>query len=211
LKDLKSKKVKRLTQNKVYDGVATFSPDNEKILFVSDQYGGICVMGLDTKKVKSLYQWEEKLLPKISPPLPFYPSFSSDGKKILFDAGFAKRKIYMMDADGENLKCLSGLENEDFFPSFSPDVKRIAFISNRDGADELYLMNSDGAQERRLTFDGMDKKYPCFSPDGKTIAYVAKPEEQKDQYFEIYFLSLNQIILKNELIKRIENLLEMFS
>jgi len=211
VKDLHSGEEERLTRNDVYDALASFSPDNRKILFVSDQYGGICVMDLDTKKVKSLYQCEEKLLPKTSPPLPFYPSFSFDGEKILFDAGFAQRKIYLMDKDGENLKCLSGLENEDFFPSFSPDDERLAFISNRDEADELYLMDSDGTQERRLTFDGMDKKYPCFSPDGKTIAYVAKPVEQKDHYFEIYFLNLEQVISKNELIKRIEKLLEMFS
>jgi len=217
VKNLDSKKEKlrdsskRLTQNHVYDAVASFSPDNRKILFVSDQFGGICVLDLDTQKVKSLYRRGEKLFPKRSPILPFYPSFSPDGKKIIFDAGFDQRKIYLMDSDGENLRCLSHLENEDFFPFFSSDGQKIVFVSNRDRTDELYLMNSDGTQQKRLTYDGMVKKYPCFSPDGKTIAYVAKPEDQTDHYFEIYFLSLDQVISKKELIKRIEDMLEMFS
>lgn len=206
LKDLENKKEKRLTQNDLYDGITSFSPDNKKILFVSDQYGGICILNLDTQKVKSLYRKNKKILRKKRPYLPFYPSFSPDGKKITFDAGFDKRKIYLMDSNDENLKCLSHLKNEDFFPSFSPDGRKIVFVSKRDGEDELYIMNSDGTKQKRLTYDGMVKKYPSFSPDGKTVAYVAKPKDQKDQYFEIYFLRLNQVISKEELIQRVENL-----
>ncbi len=201
---------KRLTENRVFDGMPSFSPDDKKLLFVSDQYGGICLLDLDTQKVKSLYWREEKLIAELSPPLPFYPSFSSDGKKIIFDAGFDQRKIYSMDSDGDNIKCLSGLKTEDFFPSFSPDGQKIVFVSQRDGQDELYLMDSDGTQQKRMTYDGMVKKYPSFSPDGKTIAYGAKPEDQSDQYFEIYFLRLDQVISKKELTKRIENMLERF-
>ncbi len=206
LKDLENKKEKRLTQNDLYDGIASFSPDDKKILFVSDQYGGICTLNLDTQKVKSLYRKNKKMLRKKRPYLPFYPSFSPDGKKITFDAGFDKRKIYLMDSNGENLKCLSHLKNEDFFPSFPPDGRKIVFVSKRDGEDELYIMNSDGTKQKRLTYDGMDKKYPSFSPDGKTVVYVTKPKDQKDQYFEIYFLRLNQVISKEELIQRVENL-----
>jgi len=36
-------------------------------------------------------------------------------------------------------------------PSWSPDGKRIAFESNRDGNWEIYVMNANGRNQRRLT------------------------------------------------------------
>jgi Tol biopolymer transport system component len=54
----------------------------------------------------------------------------------------------------------------------------------------------------------MDKKHSCFSPDGKKIVYVAKESEKPDPYFEIYILSLDEIIPKEKLLARIENMLE---
>lgn len=50
---------------------------------------------------------------------------------------------------------------------------RIAFISDRDGNEEIYLMNVDGSNQIRLTNDpGVDAS-PIFSPDGRTIAFIS--------------------------------------
>jgi TolB protein len=64
---------------------------------------------------------------------------------------------------------------KDFNPFWSPDGKTIAFISNRDGHNEIYIMNEDGLDPRRLTWGVTDKGRDRhrWSPDGSKIGYVA--------------------------------------
>jgi Tol biopolymer transport system component len=49
--------------------------------------------------------------------------------------------------------------------------EKIAFVSNRDGNDEIYVMNVDGSDLKRLTSHPDDDQYPDWSPDGKQIAF----------------------------------------
>ena len=56
-------------------------------------------------------------------------------------------------------------------PVWSPDGRRIAFLSRRDGNKELYVMNADGSGQRRLTRDASISATPAWSPDGRTLAF----------------------------------------
>lgn len=49
--------------------------------------------------------------------------------------------------------------------------EKIAFVSDRDGNDEIYVMNIDGTGLRRLTNHPDEDRYPAWSPDGKQIAF----------------------------------------
>ena len=61
---------------------------------------------------------------------------------------------------------------DDSHPSWAPDGRRIAFVSNRDkGYDHIYVMDSDGRHSTRLTKVGANRS-PAWSPDGKKIVYV---------------------------------------
>ena len=77
-----------------------------------------------------------------------------------------------MNPDGSGLKNLTGHPSRDNAPAWSPDGKRIAFLSYRDGNKEIYVMNADGSEQRRLT-DSPDLDGDiCWAPNSKTIAAI---------------------------------------
>lgn len=56
-------------------------------------------------------------------------------------------------------------------PAWSPDGRRIVFVSRRDGNDELYLADGRVTPPRRLTHDPSVDGAPEWSPDGNTIVF----------------------------------------
>ena len=90
-------------------------------------------------------------------------------------------EIYLMDTDGGNPRRLTNHRSWDFAPSWSPDGKRIAFVSERDGhvhvhgwpVCEIYVMDADGGNQQNLTNDPNDDRQPSWSPDGKRIVFTS--------------------------------------
>jgi Tol biopolymer transport system component/DNA-binding winged helix-turn-helix (wHTH) protein len=61
---------------------------------------------------------------------------------------------------------------DDIDPQFSPDGRRIAFVSVRSGDYEVWVCNSDGSSPVQLTsFHGPYVTTPRWSPDGRRIAF----------------------------------------
>jgi tetratricopeptide (TPR) repeat protein len=58
-------------------------------------------------------------------------------------------------------------------PEASPDGKKIAFMSHRDGNWEIYVMDLDNGMAKRLTNNGANDGLPIWSPDGGTIAFAS--------------------------------------
>ena len=50
---------------------------------------------------------------------------------------------------------------------------KVAFVSNRDGNDEIYMMDYDGAGQTRVTFNKIKDYMPAWSPDQRTIAFTS--------------------------------------
>ena len=78
--------------------------------------------------------------------------------------------------DGKNL---TNNNAEDIYPAWSPDGKRIAFTSTRDGDFNLYVMDADGKNARQLTrHQGKYAYCACWSPDGKRIVYSLRDQNK---------------------------------
>ncbi len=215
LKSLKSGEVKRLTHDPTYDAMPSFSPDDSEIIFMSDRPGGeSCLYRLilrtgETKNIFVRESWNEKIGLYTQPQemvLPFYPSFSPDGRKILFHAGYETRGVFLLDPDKEELTRLTDRTMDCYFPSFSFDGKKIVFVSGSADEEDIYMTDDDGSNMIKLTYDGGSKRYPTFSPDGKSVIFSAKGEGEPDNYFEIYLLNLDQTISKEMLEERLERL-----
>jgi len=86
------------------------------------------------------------------------------------DAPKGKSHIFLT-RNGQLVQLTAGKGTE-LAPSWSPDGRRLAFQSNRDGNWELYVMNADGSDVRRLTHDEAEDGEPSWSADGKRIAFV---------------------------------------
>lgn len=84
--------------------------------------------------------------------------------------------IYSMDIDGYNVKQLTDDPADDTSPKWSPDGKKIAFVSRRGrkNFEGIYIMNADGSNQTglkvRISFS--DRFSLKWSPDGKQIVYL---------------------------------------
>jgi Tol biopolymer transport system component len=70
-----------------------------------------------------------------------------------------------------------GSAADDFGPSWRPDGRKLAFMSNRVTAAnpeadfEIFVMNADGSGVRQLTANTLDDELPSWSPDGRKLAF----------------------------------------
>ena len=80
--------------------------------------------------------------------------------------------IFIANADGSALTRLTTDPAMDKYPCFSPDGAKIAFVSDREGSDQVYIMNADGSgSPTQITSGGNWASQPCSSPDGSKIVY----------------------------------------
>jgi Tol biopolymer transport system component len=107
-----------------------------------------------------------------------FPDFSPNGRKIVasgvLDSSAPKDQIYVMDSHtGGHLHALTtAAQGNSDFAAWSPNGKKIAFISDRTGIEQVWVMNADGSCQHQLTSALVTHdEVPDWSPDGKQIVF----------------------------------------
>jgi hypothetical protein len=109
---------------------------------------------------------------------PQWPSVSPDHRWLAFIDTGADTNIWQWPlstretaAQAEPFISSAGVDNS---PAYSPDGKKIVFVSDRSGKEQLWLADSDGSEVRQLTnFEGAGVGSPRWSPDGRRIVFDA--------------------------------------
>src|SRR5215207_2018195 len=127
------------------------------------------------------------------------PGWPPDGTKISFtgtalsDIGSCcSRNVYVMDANGANLRRLTNTpsftEGEEFQATWAPDGSWLAFVSTRSEGPrdpdnpinysddrEIYRIDADGTNQQQLTTttSRISDEQPSISPDGTTVAFAS--------------------------------------
>ena len=180
----------RLTDEPGYDAEATIGPDG-RIVFTSVRDGDMEIYSMngDGSDVKRLTHRQGP---------DGGPFFSPDGSQIIFrgreiadgpeyddfkrllDAGLWRPtavEVFVMDADGGNVRQVTDFGGASFAPFWHPDGERIIFSSNLHNPDgrnfDIFMMNVDGTGLEQITFNDTFDGFPMFSPDGTRLVFAS--------------------------------------
>ncbi len=127
------------------------------------------------------------------------PSWSADGSEILFvsdrdvDTGAGAqggRDVYIMRADGTDVRRITTDGAGYSFPKLSPDGTHIGFDASRGlPSAQVWMMDADGGNVTRLTHNDVDEGYVSWSADGTKLVF----DSFRDGASEIYRIDINDL------------------
>ncbi len=185
LSSTKNQMVYRLTTNQGLDIYPQWSPQGDRILFISqrDSLGGrlnpqnrdyddLFMIDRDSRLVQRLTNNNSQEKDAL---------WTQDGQTIIFSSNRdGLFDLYKMNYQGLDIKNITRTSRaNEQSPVLSPDGKTVAFETDRDGTRQIYLMGLGGESPLRLTKAENDHFGAVFSPDGKRVALVQ--QSKKDQ------------------------------
>lgn len=164
-----------LTNSDASETYPVYSPDGKKIAYCSDA-NGKSELYLMNEDGSNQHRMTDQVKDCGNPPWSS-PVWSPDGKWIAisttiggtFPAG--KMDIFVIRSDESHMYNLTNDPSNDLGYSWSPDSKKIAFASDREGNLDIYVVGVDGKELTRLTDDKNSDGQPVWSPDGKQLAF----------------------------------------
>ena len=109
-------------------------------------------------------------------PQPYFtePAISPDGSEIAFVSG---GDIWNVPASGGEARLLVSHSANESRPLYSPDGRRLAFISTRTGNGDIYVLALDSGDLKRLTFDDSNDQLDAWSLDGRWIYFSSSSRD----------------------------------
>ncbi len=159
--DRAAKKYNRLTNARGYDAEGSYSPDGSLITFASNRNG------FKDEHLKSLTPEQQKTFEKD-------PAYMMD--------------IFIMNADGSNVRQLTDVPGYDGGPFFSPDGKKICWrrFSESGVTAEIMTMNIDGSDQKKITRIGAMSWAPFYHPSGEYLIFTTNKHGFGN--FELYLV-----------------------
>ena len=108
------------------------------------------------------------------------PQISPDGKSIAFTVtennlaeGKSKTEVYLMDADGNNIRKVTDNPAADDHPRWSPDGKSLLFLSTRHEGPQAWLLPLEGGEPAQVTHFTTGVSDAVWTSDGKHIVFTS--------------------------------------
>ncbi|MCW5982505.1 MAG: PD40 domain-containing protein [Bryobacteraceae bacterium] len=182
---------KRLAHDATVKQDPIWTPDGRDILFVS---GSTISYSLTRRlwRISASGAAEAKPLPAIGPGVST-PAISSQRQRLAYSQTISNVDIWRIEISGPEKnagppKRLLASTRIDEQGRWSPDGRRIAFLSDRSGNPEIWLADRDGSNAWQLTSSGgQHVGWPSWSPDGHSLAFDSAAAGQRD----IHVLSAN--------------------
>jgi TolB protein len=164
--DLKTKAFKELGHFPGMTYAPRFSPDSSSVVLSYEKEGASAVYIMEIASGKLTQLTEHRSIDTS-------PCYSHDGKQIAFVSdrdGATKPGIFVMDADGSNVRRITLGKGRYFEPAWSPRGDLIAFTKQVEGTFYIGVISPDGTGER-LIAQGYLVESPTWSPNGRYIMY----------------------------------------
>ena len=108
------------------------------------------------------------------------PQISPDGRSVVYSVGTTEmepnriaRNIWVVSTSPGSQPRQLTQDGHDTRPQWSPDGKKIAFLSSREGATQIYLMPAQGGGAKKITSLSTGADNEKWSPDGRSIAFTS--------------------------------------
>jgi acylaminoacyl-peptidase len=120
------------------------------------------------------------------------PRIAPNGKQVVYVRNFMdvlkdrrRSNLWVVATDGSDHRPLTSGKHGDHSPRWSPDGKRLAYVSDAGGSPQLYCRWMDTGQSAKLTDATTSPGNPTWSPDGKLLAFTMPVPDAGPAFVEL--------------------------
>jgi hypothetical protein len=202
--DMENRQWAQLTSNTASNLFPSWSPNNQWIAFIQYlpptdnpgcdyistpqdyegcNHGALYVVRPDGSDLRLLLQSVYIEADIISYYTPYnMPVWSPDSQWIATLVGDKQPDLAIINVETGEVRVLAVSEYKEISPVWSPDGKQIAFVSDRDGNQEIYVISQDGMTLQNLTQNEAYEYSPAWSPSGNLISFLSSRDGQPRLY-----------------------------